>query len=194
MTTFSVSRSDTVSSSRAALQAMVSAYLGRHRGATRSHTESDLRIFWTWCTGRELDPFTARRPDIERYVRWLQDVRCYQPSTVSRRLSVVVGFYRVCVIDQVLPFSPADHVRRRLVPPESPTLGLGHLQFEALITTARLSANLNDFALVVLLGLLGLRTWGKTAAFVPSVGHCPTPSSVAECVKKSASTARFQFP
>jgi hypothetical protein len=29
--------------------------------------------------------------DIERYARWLQDVRCYQPSTVSRRLSVVVG-------------------------------------------------------------------------------------------------------
>lgn len=49
---------------------------------------------------------------------------------VSRRLSV---FYRVCVIDQMLPHSPADYVRRPLVPAESPTLGLGHLQFEALI-------------------------------------------------------------
>jgi hypothetical protein len=37
------------------------------------------------------------RVEIERYVRWLQEVRGYQPSTVSRRLSVVVGFYRVCV-------------------------------------------------------------------------------------------------
>jgi hypothetical protein len=77
-------------------------------------------------------------------VRWLQDVRCYQPSTVSRRLSIVVGFYRVCVIDGILPHSPADYVRRPTVPPESPTLGLGHLQFEALIATARLSANPND--------------------------------------------------
>jgi hypothetical protein len=29
--------------------------------------------------------------DIEWYVRWLQDVRRYQPSTVSRRLFVAVG-------------------------------------------------------------------------------------------------------
>jgi integrase/recombinase XerD len=50
---------------------------------------------------------------------------------VSRRLSVVVGFYRTCVIDQILSHSPADYVRRPTVPPESPTLGLGHLQFEA---------------------------------------------------------------
>jgi hypothetical protein len=67
-----------------------------------------------------------------------------QPSTVSRRLSVVVGFYRVCVIDAILEHSPADYVRRPTVPAESPTLGLGHLQFEALITTARTSSNVND--------------------------------------------------
>src|SRR5207248_3829691 len=93
-------------------------------------------------------------------------VRCYQPSTVSRRLSVVVGFYRVCVIDQILPHSPADYVRRPTVPADSPTLGLGHLQFEALITAARLSTNPNDFALVALLGLLGLRIFETCAASI----------------------------
>src|SRR5437867_8014853 len=129
------------------LRAAVSAYLGRYRGETRLHTESDLRIFLRWCADHRLDPLAAVRVDIERYVRWLQDVRHYQPSTVSRRLSVVVGFYRVCVIDQILPHSPAAYVRRPTVPAESPTLGLGHLQFEALITTARLSANPNDVAL-----------------------------------------------
>jgi site-specific recombinase XerD len=90
------------------LRAAVSAYLGRYRGASRLRTESDLRIFLTWCTNQDLDPLSAARADIERYVRWLQDVRRYQPSTVSRRLSVVVGFYRVCVIDGLLPHSPAD--------------------------------------------------------------------------------------
>jgi hypothetical protein len=34
------------------------------------------------------------------------------------------------------------------VPAESPTLGLTHLQFEALLTAARNSANRCDFALV----------------------------------------------
>jgi integrase/recombinase XerD len=149
----------------------VSAYLGRYRGASRLHTESDLRIFLTWCVSQGLDPLATVRADIERYVRWLQDVRCYQPSTVSRRLSVVVGFYRVCVIDQVLPYSPADYVRRPVVPPESPTLGLGHLQFEAPITTARRSANPNDFALIAMLGLLGLRIFEACGANIGDLGE-----------------------
>jgi hypothetical protein len=71
-------------------------------------------------------------------------------------LSVVVGFYRVCVIDQILAHSPADYVRRPPVPTESPTLGLGHLQFEALLTIARLSIDRNDFALIAMLDLLGV--------------------------------------
>jgi integrase/recombinase XerD len=55
---------------------------------------------------------------------------------VSRRFSVVAGFCPICVIDDVLEHSPAEHVRCPTVPPESPTLGFKHLQFEALLTTA----------------------------------------------------------
>lgn len=54
----------------------------------------------------------ARRPHVELYLRWMQEARRYQPSTVSRRLSIVAGFYRTCVIDDLLEHSPADHVRR----------------------------------------------------------------------------------
>jgi hypothetical protein len=43
-------------------------------------------------------------------------------------------------------------------------LGRGHLQFEAPITTARLSAHPNGFALVALLGLLGLRIFEACGA------------------------------
>jgi integrase/recombinase XerD len=153
------------------LRAAVAAYLGRYRGESRLHTGSDLKVFLTWCTHESLDPLHVGRVDIERYVRWLQEIRCYQPSTVSRRLSVVVGFYRVCVIDQILPYSPPDYVRRPSVPPESPTLGLGHLQFEALITTARLSPNVNDFALIALLGLLGLRIFEACGANISDLGE-----------------------
>ena len=71
-----------------------------------------------------LDPLTARRPQLELYIRWMQEVRRFKPSTVSRRFSVTAGFYRTCVIDGVLEHSPAEHVRRPPVPAESPTLGL----------------------------------------------------------------------
>ncbi|SCG65206.1 Site-specific recombinase XerD [Micromonospora inositola] len=153
------------------MRAAVSAFLGRYRGQTRVHTESDLRVFLRWCTEQDLDPLIIRRVDVERYVRWLQDVRRYQPSMVSRRLSVVVGFCRVCVIDAILEHSPADYVRRPTVPSESPTLGLGHLQFEALITTARQSTNPNDFALIALLGLLGLRIFEACGASIGDLGE-----------------------
>ena len=75
---------------------------------------------------------------------------------------MVTGFYRTAVFDGVLEHSPAEHLRRPRVPPESPTLGLTHLQFEALLTAARESGNPADFALVALLGLLGLRIFEAT--------------------------------
>jgi integrase/recombinase XerD len=86
-------------------------------------------------------------------------------------LSVVVGFYRVCVIDQLLAHSPADYVRRPPMPADSPTLGLGHLQFEALLTAARLSANHSDFALIAMLGLLGLRIFEACGANIADLGE-----------------------
>lgn len=99
------------------------AHLSRYRGMSRKHAESDLRVFFAWCQDRRLAPLAAQRNDLELYLRWLQDVRNFKPSTVSRRLSVVTGFYRSCVIDGVLEDSPAEYMRRPMVPPESPTLG-----------------------------------------------------------------------
>jgi site-specific recombinase XerD len=101
----------------------------------------------------------------------MQEVRRFKPSTVSRRFSVTAGFYRTCVLDGVLPQSPAEHVRRPSVPAESPTLGFTHLQFEALLTAARESVNPYDFALVAMLGLLGLRIFEATNAGMADLGE-----------------------
>src|SRR3954447_24137921 len=135
MTAFSAPTSSAITSDDRLLHVAVAAHLGRYRGQSRLHTGSDLKVFLAWCADQGMDSLRVGRADIERYVRWLQETRYYQPSTVSRRLSVLVGFDRTFVIDQILPYSPADYVRRPPVPAESPTLGLGHLQFEALITT-----------------------------------------------------------
>jgi integrase/recombinase XerD len=50
-------------------------------------------------------------------------------------------------------------------------LGLTHLQFEAMLTAARESANSNDFALVAMLGLLGLRIFEATGADISDLGE-----------------------
>jgi integrase/recombinase XerD len=163
--------SGVVVSTTPVLRLAVAAYLARFKGQSRIHTESDLRSYLTWCESHGLDPLGASRPHVELYVRWLQEVRRYRPSTVSRRVPVVAGFYRTCVIDGALEHSPAEYVRRPNVPPESPTLGLTHLQFEALLSAAKDSTNRYDFALVTMLGLLGLRIFEATGSNVHDLGE-----------------------
>ena len=153
------------------LRLAVAAYLARFTGSSRQHTESDLRCYLSWCAQRGLDPLTVRRPHLELYIRWMQETRHFKPSTVSRRFSVTAGFYRTCVIDGVLEHSPAEHVRRPAVPPESPTLGFTHLQFEALLTAARDSTDPCNFALVAMLGLLGLRIFEATGADITDLSE-----------------------
>jgi integrase/recombinase XerD len=75
------------------------------------------------------------------------------------------------VIDGLLEHSPAEHVRRPSVPAESPTLGFTHLQFEALLTAARESPYPCDFALVAMLGLLGLRIFEAPEAAIADLGE-----------------------
>jgi integrase/recombinase XerD len=153
------------------LRLAVAAYLARFKGSSRNHTESDLRSYLAWCAERGLDPLTAQRPHLELYIRWMQEICRFKPSTVSRRFSVTAGFYRTCVLDGILERSPAEHVRRPAVPAESPTLGYTHLQFEALLTAARQSPNPCDFALVAMLGLLGLRIFEATGADIADLGE-----------------------
>ena len=153
------------------LRLAAAAYLARFKGSSREHTESDLRCYLAWCAERGLDPLAAQRPHLELYIRWMQEIRRFKPSTVSRQFSVAAGFYRTCVLDGLLQHSLAEHVRRPAVPAESPTLGFTHLQFEALLTTARESPNPCDFALVAMLGLLGLRIFEATSADIADLGE-----------------------
>ncbi len=67
------------------LRLAAAAYLARFTGPSRTHTESDLRIYLAWCAERRLDPLAAARAQVELYVRWMQEVRRFKPSTVSRR-------------------------------------------------------------------------------------------------------------
>jgi len=98
------------------LRLAVAACLARFKGSSREHTESDLRCCLAWCAGHGLDPLAAQRPHLELYIRWMQEIRRFKPSTVFRRFSVTAGFYRTCALDGILQHSPAEHVRRPAVP------------------------------------------------------------------------------
>jgi integrase/recombinase XerD len=96
------------------LRLAVAACLARFTGSSREHTESDLRCYLAWCAERGLDPLAAQRPHLELYIRWMQEIRRFKPSTVSRRFSVTAGLYRTCVLDGIAEPALAEFWPRRL--------------------------------------------------------------------------------
>lgn len=112
------------------LRLAVAAYLARYTGSSRDHARSDLRCFLSWCAERGLDPLAASRAQLELYTRWMQEVRRFKPSTVSRRFSVTGGFYRTAVIDGVLNHSSAERLSYRDFGRAVRRLALGLSQIE----------------------------------------------------------------
>ncbi|WP_157550499.1 tyrosine-type recombinase/integrase [Nocardioides jensenii] len=133
-------------------------FLARYNGATRDLYGTRLRIFFAWCATHNLDPITGiTRPLLELYSRHLEDDRANCPASVAGALSTLKMFYRLLALDNVIPASPAEYIRMPKVwSDETKTLGLDRLELSALLATARTLDN-TRWALVTLLGLLGLR-------------------------------------
>ena len=150
---------------------LAAGFLARYDGATRTAYALDLRAYSEWsCAPR--DRPGRGDPAHGRAVRAL-DARgsaLRQGSTAARRLSTVSGLYRFAVIDGVLAANPAASVRRpqrsegshnarAVTPATGGDAGPqpGHLKYR-------------DHALIVLLGLLGLRVGEACAADIEDLG------------------------
>ena len=127
--------SDHLGPSTDQLRVAVAAYPARFKDPSRERTESDLARSPGLVRRARSGP--ASRTQLELYIRWMQEIRRFKPSTVPRLFPVAAGFDRIGVIDGPLEHSPAEHLRRASVPADSPTLGFTHLQLEAPLTAAR---------------------------------------------------------
>jgi hypothetical protein len=93
MTTFSLLPASTGSAALFAdpvLQLGISAYLGRFNGSSREHTGSDLRVYLAWCAEHDVEPLAAQRADLERYIRWLQEIRRFKRVCCIERPQVIL--------------------------------------------------------------------------------------------------------
>lgn len=154
----------------------VAAYLPRFKGQSRVHTEADLPGYLAWCESHGLDPLAATRPHIELFVR-------------GSKRSVATGPRRSRAACRWWPGSTAPASSTPYLSTPRPSTSAGptfppsprpwdssHLQFEALLITAKQSSNRCDFALVTMLGLLGLRIFEATGSNIEDLGeehgHC----------------------
>jgi hypothetical protein len=63
MTTSQVVPTD-VADSRG-LQLAIAGYLSRFKALSRTHAQSHLRAYLTWCAARRLHPLTATQPQVD---------------------------------------------------------------------------------------------------------------------------------
>jgi len=139
----------------------IGGFLARYHGATRRNYQSDLRCFLAWCQHVQIKPLDLTRPQLELWVRHMEEHQHLAPATVARRLSTAAGLFRFAHIDGIIDNNPAEYVRRPTVPDESNRNGLDRMEMGAFIHRAQASGPM-DHALACLLGLLGLRVGEAT--------------------------------
>jgi hypothetical protein len=157
----------------------VAGFLARYSGPTRTSYATDLRQFFGWCTQLDLEVFAVQWSHVELWARAVEE-RGLSRATIGRKLSTVVGFYRIAVLDGLLEHSPAEHVRRPKIDTDSATLGLDCMELSAFVAQGAAGSPV-DHALACLLGLLGLRCGGHRASRTrPTQSRRPGPCSRGE--------------
>jgi integrase/recombinase XerD len=151
------------------LHQATAAFLIRYKPVTRRIYQQCLRRYVAWCRLNGLDPMSVTRPHIEGFARQLE-MDDYARTTRAKTISAVCLFYKFAHMDGYLSVDPSINVARPKWPQDSPTLGLTHLQFEAMLHAGSESENPYDFAMVAMLGLLGLRLSEACNAQIEDLG------------------------
>ena len=143
------------------------AFLSRYQGRTLDVYRYDLRTFSQWATDQGLEVLKATRPQLELYVRAMEE-RGLAATTIDRRLSTVCGFYRFAHIDGRIATNPAQYVRRPKVHARD-ARGLDRTELGAFLFAAE-RYDAAHAALAVLLGLNGLRVSEACSADIENLG------------------------
>lgn len=119
----------------------------------------DLRLFFDWCTSHGLHPLRdVQRAHIQAFAAHLATARGNSPATIGRRIGTLTGYYDVAVLDEAIDRTPCHHIT---LPPvhEDPAkrTWLNRWELGAVMRAAQESSKPADWALVTLLGTLGMR-------------------------------------
>jgi site-specific recombinase XerD len=132
-------------------------FLTQYRGNTLALYRIHLKVLFTWCAQMGIDPLTVSKTHLELFRHYLEQERHNGVGTVNARLTMVRTFYRYCAAEDLIAKSPAERLAvPRIQRDESRLVGLSRLELSTLLQVAK-SASPTKWALVSLMGLLGLR-------------------------------------
>jgi site-specific recombinase XerD len=131
---------------------------GFHNANTRQAYATDIRLWFEWCGHHGLPPLQAKRAHLQAFAIHLTEHRRNKPASVSRRIGTLKGFYETAVLDGHLEYSPAHHLKLPKIHPDGANRPwLNRWELGALMRSARVSTKPADWALITLMGTLGMR-------------------------------------
>lgn len=133
-------------------------YLSRYDGPTLRTYSISLDLYFRWLAQYSVDPLDARRPQIELFLKHLQQDRGNAPASVHHHITPIRGFYRFALIDDLITKDPSLelHLPKKWRD-EWREDWLTAQELRALIAAAKRSPHPCDQGLIALLALLGLR-------------------------------------
>lgn len=169
-------------------------FLTRYSGATRDHYAVVLHLLFQWCEEEGIAPLAASRQQLEQWARYLESVRCCAPASVAGYLSVVRGFYRCAFIDDRIEKCPADYLRSpRVFKNKAGRTWLNRSEYGAVLTAARRS-HVMEWALVSMLGMLGLRVSEAMTVRIEDFQDIERGHRVLRIIGKGAKPATIPLP
>lgn len=141
---------------------------------TRTAYATDLRIFFTWCEQIRVHPLALKRVHIQAFASHLATDRGNAPASVARRIGTVSGYFETAVLDEVLEHSPAHHLKLPAIH-EDPAkrTWLTRWELGAVMRAAQDSKHHADWALITLLGTLGMRVSAACAVQIEDLSADP---------------------
>lgn len=153
----------------------------RESAHTRSAYRRDVEDFVQWCAGRDLDPTTARRPDIDAYAANLTNLpnprtgRPLAPASLARRLAALSSWYGYLHDAAAVDHNPMLRVRRpRIDSQHTTTVGMTSTETIAVLRAAETDPVLGPQTAPALAGFLvaiGARVSEVCALDVGDLGH-----------------------
>lgn len=173
--------------------AAITAFTGWYEGHTRHAYETDMDMLSRWCAREGLQILELNRVQLEQYVRYLIDERHNKITTVQRRMGGAAKFYTLATADGVIPAVPTTHVRiPRPYRSDEPKAALDRYELAGFIGLSKRVPS--EHALVLLMGVMGLRVGEAIALDVPDYQHVQDGHRVLKFVGKGQKAATAPIP
>ncbi|AZV00688.1 tyrosine integrase [Gordonia phage EnalisNailo] len=168
--------------SRADVDFYIETFLARWDNPnTRDAYRNDLIMWLRWCDDHNQHPLHGiTRPLVELWMRWLREDRQNSDATINHRVGTLSQLFDLAVDDDLVAKNPCRMVRRpKAVPDAGQRIALTRDEMQRL-TAAAFKSGPTDYALVLLMGHLGLRVSEVCAL---DIDDCSVIAKAHRCVR-----------